>query len=93
MTADSRACTCHPSEAPQPCQHRFAYSECRRAALVEKVGKLLWYDGSGFDVPNHLIEAAIDLIRAETLEEAAVRLDREWPGPASSIVRALKEKA
>ena len=37
-----------------------------------------------------LARAAIDLIRAETLEEAAVRLDREWPGPASSIVRALK---
>lgn len=36
-----------------------------RAALVEKVGKLLWYDGSGFDIPNHLLTAAIDLIRAE----------------------------
>ena len=43
----------------------------RRAALVERVGKLLWYDGSGFDVPNHLLTAAIDLIRAEVLEESA----------------------
>ena len=38
-------------------------------------------------------QAAIALIapaiRAQALEEAAQRLDREWPGAASSIVRAL----
>lgn len=27
----NRACTCHPSEAPVPCQHRYAYSECKAA--------------------------------------------------------------
>ena len=25
-------CTCHPSEAPVPCQHKYAYSECAAAA-------------------------------------------------------------
>lgn len=30
--------------------------------------------------------------RRAALEEAALRLDREWPGPASKIVRALIDK-
>lgn len=44
--------------------------------------------------PNYLpqADAAIALVRDATLEEAAVRLDREWPGPASAIVRAMKGK-
>ena len=72
-----------------------------RAALVEKVGKLLWYDGSGFDAPNHLLTAAIDLIRAEVLEEAAkvteqplagVYKDVEVRGVYAAAIRALKEK-
>lgn len=37
--------------------------------------------------PSTLADAAIALV----LEEAARRLDREWPGPAGYIVRALKE--
>lgn len=35
---------------------------------------------------------ALRTARADALEQAAVRLDREWPGPASAVVRALKEK-
>jgi hypothetical protein len=27
-------CTCHPSEAPQPCQHKYAFSECVVAAKL-----------------------------------------------------------
>lgn len=30
--AQERACTCHPSEAPVPCQHKYAFSECVEAA-------------------------------------------------------------
>lgn len=33
---------------------------------------------------RHRIQA-----RAEALEEAAQRLEREWPGPAANIVRTL----
>lgn len=28
-----RSCTCHPSEAPTPCQRKYAFSECQAAAL------------------------------------------------------------
>ena len=62
-----------------------------RAALVAKVGKLLWYDGSGFDIPNHLLTAAIDLIRAEVLEEAAKELERFGGLGLAAKIRALKE--
>ena len=39
------------------------------------------------------LEADKAKLREAVLEEAAKRLDREWPGPASSIVRALAETA
>lgn len=28
----ARNCTCHPDEAPIPCQHKYAFSECAEAA-------------------------------------------------------------
>jgi hypothetical protein len=31
-TTDTRVCTCHPSESPEPCQRRYALSECLAAA-------------------------------------------------------------
>ena len=51
-----------------------------------------WELADTFHKDNSLLEAdaAIALVRDDTLEEAAARLDREWPGPASSIVRAMK---
>jgi hypothetical protein len=27
----ARPCTCHPDEAPVPCPHKYALSECRNA--------------------------------------------------------------
>ena len=30
--AAQRSCTCHPSEAPVPCRHKHALSECVAAA-------------------------------------------------------------
>lgn len=36
--------------------------------------------------------SAQDDVRDSALEEAAVALDRQWPGPAAEIVRALKSK-
>jgi hypothetical protein len=32
--AASLPCTCHPDEAPVPCQHKYAFSECERAARI-----------------------------------------------------------
>jgi hypothetical protein len=29
----TRPCTCHPSEAPIPCQHKYALSECMAEML------------------------------------------------------------
>lgn len=31
--SDDRSCTCHPDEAPVPCQKRYAFSECQLSAL------------------------------------------------------------
>jgi hypothetical protein len=33
---DSRICTCHPSEAPVPCQHKYAFTECLIASLLDR---------------------------------------------------------
>ena len=30
---EGRTCTCHPSEAPTPCQQKYALGECIKAAL------------------------------------------------------------
>lgn len=82
----------------------------RRAALVERVARVLaeyytskeWWDinqGSK-GVWRNIATAAIDLIRAEVLEEAAQIADRyEIPMAETSAshiaaaIRALKEKA
>jgi hypothetical protein len=34
MSSTERLCTCHPSEAPVPCQKKYAYSECIKAAFA-----------------------------------------------------------
>lgn len=33
----ARSCTCHPSEAPQPCAEKYAFSECVAAAPTPPV--------------------------------------------------------
>lgn len=33
----TRDCTCHPSEAPVPCQHKYAFSECVKAAQQTQI--------------------------------------------------------
>ena len=30
-----RPCTCHPDEAPKPCQKRYAFSECQAARIAQ----------------------------------------------------------
>ena len=37
------------------------------------------------------VDDSVNENRNSILEEAAVRLDREWPGPASEVVRSLKK--
>jgi hypothetical protein len=40
--AERAGCTCHPSEAPDPCQRRYAFSECKAAAEAERRAQLLF---------------------------------------------------
>lgn len=46
--ADSRVCTCHPTDnPPSPCPRKFALTECRIAALIaaaEPFANYDWYD-------------------------------------------------
>ena len=35
--ADTRTCTCHPDDRPEPCQRKFATSHCWRAAVYKDV--------------------------------------------------------
>lgn len=32
---DMRSCTCHPQDAPHPCQHKYALSKCWAAKMRE----------------------------------------------------------
>jgi hypothetical protein len=33
---DTRTCTCHPDDRPNPCTRKFATSECWRAAVYKE---------------------------------------------------------
>lgn len=33
---DTRKCTCHPDDRPEPCTRKFATSHCWRAAVYEE---------------------------------------------------------
>ena len=35
--SDNRSCTCHPDEAPKPCQKRYAFSECQAAERIAQL--------------------------------------------------------
>jgi hypothetical protein len=68
-------------------------ADCR-AALVEKVADAI---AKAWDEHGRVIDAAtaaIDLIRAEALEEAAKEADKWWGQDLlAAAIRALKEKA
>jgi hypothetical protein len=34
--ADTRTCTCHPDDRPNPCTRKFATSHCWRAAVYKE---------------------------------------------------------
>ena len=62
-----------------------------RAALVEKVARVI--ETRQMDHFTIQASAAIALIRAETLEEAAMELDRRgFKELADTAIRALKDK-
>lgn len=44
-------------------------------------------------VENASLRKQLEDARSEALEEAAKKLEREWPGPAVGIIRALKGKS
>ncbi len=67
-----RSCTCHPSEAPVPCQHKYAFSECVKAAAQttepcphgESCPDARKY-GSVHPLPTETTDRAITLRRGE----------------------------
>jgi hypothetical protein len=63
-----------------------------RAALVEKVEALLNFECLYGASNAQIATAAIDLIRAETLEEAAKELERFGGLGLAVKIRALKNK-
>jgi hypothetical protein len=38
---DTRACTCHPDDAPVPCPRKFATNHCWRAAVYAETWKMV----------------------------------------------------
>jgi len=51
--ANEGPCTCHPSEAPIPCEQRYAYSDCASAAEVrQERGAQGVYEGIHAGIPQ-----------------------------------------
>ena len=44
VTEQPRPCTCHPREAPKPCQRRYALGDCQKAAWIatKDPGAVAW---------------------------------------------------
>jgi hypothetical protein len=43
MSAAERGCTCHPDERPEPCEHKYAFRDCwRSAVLKETQSRIVW---------------------------------------------------
>jgi hypothetical protein len=65
---NARSCTCHPDDAPVPCQRGYALSVCKaRAALRKKVAQIFREGGVIYGIPEDMADAAITVV----LEEAA----------------------
>jgi hypothetical protein len=63
MEGEARSCTCHPDDAPVPCQRGYALSVCKaRAALRDRA-----IERHRLNPGTELLDAAIDV----ALEEAA----------------------
>jgi hypothetical protein len=63
MASDPRSCTCHPDDAPVPCQRGYALSVCKaRAALREKVATIC---GGNYIAADAAIRALITLGKEE----------------------------
>ena len=72
--SDNRSCTCHPDEAPKPCQKRYAFSECQAADRIEQLEAALrgikWRsaDRDNMEFAATITYSQMDAIRA-ALEE------------------------
>ena len=55
--SDNRSCTCHPDEAPKPCQRHFGLSECLMAARIERLEAAL-RECEGMAVTHHAEDVA-----------------------------------
>lgn len=76
-----RSCTCHPDDAPTPCQHRYAASECQANAL-----------GPEILVTPEMIAPGMGVLACLTTPEACGGID-EMRGFAERIYRAMAAHA
>jgi DNA modification methylase len=68
-----RPCTCHPSEAPVPCQHKYAFSECVAAATAGESAPNA--DVQPCTVLDPFSGAGTTLLVADRLQRHAIGID------------------
>ena len=67
LEADSDECTCHPSEALQPCQKKYAFSECKISWLEDQLRAAhVWLAAAGANNTEYCARAE----RAEAQRDA-----------------------
>ena len=57
-------CTCHPDEAPIPCQHRYAFAECRLSFLEAENARLRGALGEIIELADVELDTAPQVARA-----------------------------
>ena len=55
-----RECTCHPDEAPSPCQHKYAARDCKIADVARRIRYAADMVGDD-DLPSQLHALAREL--------------------------------
>lgn len=76
-----RACTCHPDEAPKPCQKRYAFSECQADRIAQLEAELAQCQNTLYRQIGLTIQASEDATKASAdriaqLEAALQRIDK-----------------
>jgi hypothetical protein len=80
---DARACTCHPDEAPVPCQRGYALSVCKaREALRERVATIC---GGNYIAADAAIAVALE----EAAKVAKKQLDYTAQRPNGVLSRSI----
>lgn len=101
--APPRGCSCHPSEAPVPCQRRHAYSDCREAARLSRPQQFLAWALGTFGVialdPDEraarFVEEAIELVHAAGMPQSLVDriVTRVYSRPPGTFSKEIGQAA